>query len=101
MNWDDIDGEESGSELADDYDDEPLDSDVDFGSDASFIENQDEDDIEEDEEIEMDGDVNEDPSEDGVEINLSQKTETVLPSGQTVEHDKFLAPDIALVQQRI
>ena len=68
-------------------------------SEASFIVNEEEDD-------DLGDDFSEEePSQDGedgdVETNIHSKEKLVLPSGQEVEKDANVSPDIAIVQNRI
>jgi 25S rRNA (cytosine2870-C5)-methyltransferase len=62
-------------------------------SEASFIVNEEED--------EEDLISDEDHQGDDLETNIAAKQTTVFPSGQTVEKDVNVAPDIAIVQTRI
>jgi ribosomal RNA methyltransferase Nop2 len=86
---------------------------MDDSDDASFIENDDEfpmgsgsdeDDQEsfsETEQTEQSGRAGMTDDEDGIQTNIAETDTFVLPSGQEVEKDRNVAPDIAIVNQRI
>ena len=114
-----FDDESDGDASFDDDDDEAMDDAERFAkvmpededSDASFIEN-DEFDVEDlssddddDHQPDSDEDQGEFPEEgeedDGFDTNIAETETFTLPSGQEIEKEKFEAPDIAIIKQRI
>lgn len=102
----DMDNTDDEDDLEANFDklDEALDSDASFeiNEDDEFdLDDDDDDEAAEGEASNDEGQDKQQEDDDDVETNIAQSETFVLPSGQTIEKDSMVAPDIAIVQQRI
>ncbi|KAI9003911.1 NOL1/NOP2/sun family-domain-containing protein [Hyaloraphidium curvatum] len=110
------DSSEGGESMGDSFDGAELDDEEDGSEDSEAAEEDDEeeellaDDFDDDEEEnefqdasegEGDRDGGSDSDAELLQTNISETQKFVLPSGQEIEKDTLVAPDLALVQQRI